>query len=66
MRSPTSDEPPTNFASSIKVTPSKRTGTIDGVTRSSVCWGLSLEQGQDSRGTIRRPGSDEAPIGFTQ
>jgi hypothetical protein len=66
MRSPTGHEPPTNFTSSIKVTPSKRTGTIDGVTRSSVCWGLSLEQGQHSRGTIRSPRGDEAPIGFTQ
>lgn len=66
MRSPTSDEPPTNFTSSIEVTPSKRTGTIDGVTRPTVCRRLSFEQGQHPLGAIRSPRTNEAPIGFTQ
>ena len=64
MRGPASSEAPANLTFGIKFTPSKRPGTSDGITWSTVCRILGLEQDQDSLGAVRRPHCDQAAIGF--
>ena len=66
MRGPTSNETPANFTGSIKFTLSKRPSTGDGITWSTVCRSLRLEQDQDPLSTVRRPRCDEAAISFAQ
>lgn len=66
MRGPTSNEAPANFTAGIKFTLSKRPSTSDGITCSTVCRSLGLEQDQGSLSTVRRPHCDQAAIGFAQ
>jgi hypothetical protein len=66
VRGPTSNEAPANLTGGIKFTLSKRPSTSDGITWSTVCRGLRLEQDHNSLSTVRRPHCDEAAIGFAQ
>jgi hypothetical protein len=66
VRGPTSNEAPANFTGGIKFTLSKRPSTSDGITWSTVCRSLRLEQDQDPLSTVRRPRCDEAAISFAQ
>jgi hypothetical protein len=58
VRGPTSKEAPTNFTGGITFTLSKRPSTSDGITWSTVCRSLRLEQDQDSLSTVRRAHCD--------
>jgi hypothetical protein len=66
MRGPTGNEAPTNLTGRIKFTPRKRPSTSDGITWSTVCRSLRLEQGQNPLSTVRRPRCDDAAISFAQ
>jgi hypothetical protein len=66
VRGPTSNEAPANLTGGIKFTLSKRPSASDGITWSTVCRSLRLEQDQDPLSTVRRPRCNEAAISFAQ
>ena len=66
MRGSISNEAPTNFTGGITFTLSKRPSASDGITWSTVCRSLGLEQDQDSLSAVRRPRRDEAAVSFAQ
>lgn len=60
------DEPPTDLSRRIELATRKSPGSVDRITRSLVGRRLSLEQGEDSLGAVRRPAGHQSAVRVTQ